>query len=95
LKTLQTNATSEEPEDDELFDESFDEISYESRPTLTADQVKQEPFEKLKVGYTNQSPTKRTPSGTFLAHRNIKFKTMQKSSPSISTVIKKQDDTPT
>jgi hypothetical protein len=52
----------------ELFDEQqFDEISYESKPLLTADQVKQErretveePFEKLKHGYVNKSPPKKT-----------------------------------
>jgi hypothetical protein len=52
----------------ELFDEQqFNEISYESKPLLTAAQVKQErreptveePFEKLKHGYTNKSPPKR------------------------------------
>ncbi|KFB42378.1 AGAP001794-PA-like protein [Anopheles sinensis] len=52
----------------EGFEGSFDTISYESKPLLTADQVKKEeessPFEKLRKGYTNVNVVKRTSSGS-------------------------------
>uniref|UniRef100_A0A182P9R6 BTB domain-containing protein n=1 Tax=Anopheles epiroticus TaxID=199890 RepID=A0A182P9R6_9DIPT len=47
----------------------FDGITYETKPLLTADQVKKEeetsPFEKLRKGYTNANVVKRPSSGTL------------------------------
>ncbi|XP_050086292.1 centrosome-associated zinc finger protein CP190 [Anopheles aquasalis] len=47
----------------------FDDISYESKPLLTAVQVKKEdepsPFEKLRKGYTNTNVAKRASGGTI------------------------------
>ncbi|XP_055638658.1 centrosome-associated zinc finger protein CP190 [Toxorhynchites rutilus septentrionalis] len=47
----------------EAFEGSFDNISYESKPLVTADQIKKEddtsPFEKLRKGYTNVNVVKR------------------------------------
>ncbi|XP_058055507.1 centrosome-associated zinc finger protein CP190 [Anopheles bellator] len=52
----------------EGFEGSFDAISYESKPLLTADQVKKEeetsPFEKLRKGYTNTNVVKRSSGGS-------------------------------
>ncbi|ETN60482.1 microtubule binding protein [Anopheles darlingi] len=53
----------------EGFEGSFDAISYESKPLLTADQVKKEeepsPFEKLRKGYTNTNVAKRASGGSI------------------------------
>ncbi|XP_035781534.1 centrosome-associated zinc finger protein CP190-like [Anopheles albimanus] len=53
----------------EGFEGSFDAISYESKPLLTADQVKREeetsPFEKLRKGYTNTNVAKRASGGSI------------------------------
>ncbi|XP_053672051.1 centrosome-associated zinc finger protein CP190 [Anopheles nili] len=53
----------------EGFEGSFDGITYESKPLLTADQVKKEeetsPFEKLRKGYTNANVVKRASSGSI------------------------------
>uniref|UniRef100_A0A182M369 BTB domain-containing protein n=1 Tax=Anopheles culicifacies TaxID=139723 RepID=A0A182M369_9DIPT len=50
------------------FEGSFDGITYETKPLLTADQVKKEeetsPFEKLRKGYTNANVVKRASSGS-------------------------------
>uniref|UniRef100_A0A182JC94 BTB domain-containing protein n=1 Tax=Anopheles atroparvus TaxID=41427 RepID=A0A182JC94_ANOAO len=54
----------------EGFEGAFDTISYESKPLLTADQVKKEeeasPFEKLRKGYTNVNVVKRASSSGSL-----------------------------
>ncbi|XP_049286427.1 centrosome-associated zinc finger protein CP190 [Anopheles funestus] len=51
------------------FEGSFDGITYETKPLLTADQVKKEeetsPFEKLRKGYTNANVVKRASSGSL------------------------------
>uniref|UniRef100_A0A182VRK0 BTB domain-containing protein n=1 Tax=Anopheles minimus TaxID=112268 RepID=A0A182VRK0_9DIPT len=51
------------------FEGSFDGITYETKPLLTADQVKKEeetsPFEKLRKGYTNANVVKRSSSGSL------------------------------
>uniref|UniRef100_A0A182JR95 BTB domain-containing protein n=1 Tax=Anopheles christyi TaxID=43041 RepID=A0A182JR95_9DIPT len=51
------------------FEGSFDGITYETKPLLTADQVKKEeetsPFEKLRKGYTNANVVKRPSSGSL------------------------------
>lgn len=48
---------------------SFDDISYESKPLVTADQIKKEdetsPFEKLRKGYTNVNVAKRPAPASF------------------------------
>ncbi|XP_065094302.1 centrosome-associated zinc finger protein Cp190 [Ochlerotatus camptorhynchus] len=48
---------------------SFDDISYESKPLVTADQIKKEeetsPFEKLRKGYTNVNLAKRPAPTSF------------------------------
>ncbi|XP_035902489.1 centrosome-associated zinc finger protein CP190 [Anopheles stephensi] len=53
----------------EGFEGSFDGITYETKPLLTADQVKKEeetsPFEKLRKGYTNANVVKRSSSGSL------------------------------
>lgn len=55
----------------ETLEGAFDDISYESKPLVTADQIKKEeetsPFEKLRKGYTNISVTKRPAPATFSA----------------------------
>lgn len=47
----------------------FDSISYESKPLVTADQIKKEeetsPFEKLRKGYTNVNLAKRPAPASF------------------------------
>ncbi|XP_058447970.1 centrosome-associated zinc finger protein CP190 [Malaya genurostris] len=45
----------------------FDDITYESKPLVTADQIKKEdePFEELRKGYTNVSVGKRPASSSF------------------------------
>ncbi|XP_053692681.1 centrosome-associated zinc finger protein CP190 [Sabethes cyaneus] len=45
----------------DTFEGQFDDISYESKPLVTADQIKKEdePFEELRKGYTNVSVVKR------------------------------------
>uniref|UniRef100_A0A182QN14 BTB domain-containing protein n=1 Tax=Anopheles farauti TaxID=69004 RepID=A0A182QN14_9DIPT len=51
------------------YDDSFDGMSYEGKPLLTADQVKKEeetsPFEKLRKGYTNANVVKRASGGSL------------------------------
>ncbi|XP_021709802.1 centrosome-associated zinc finger protein CP190 isoform X3 [Aedes aegypti] len=53
----------------ETLEGAFDDISYESKPLVTADQIKKEeetsPFEKLRKGYTNVSVTKRPAPASF------------------------------
>uniref|UniRef100_A0A182NFL4 BTB domain-containing protein n=1 Tax=Anopheles dirus TaxID=7168 RepID=A0A182NFL4_9DIPT len=51
------------------YEGSFDGITYETKPLLTADQVKKEeetsPFEKLRKGYTNVNVVKRASGGSL------------------------------
>ncbi|XP_055612997.1 centrosome-associated zinc finger protein CP190 [Uranotaenia lowii] len=51
------------------FEGAFEDMSYESRPLVTADQIKKEeetsPFEKLRKGYTNINVMKRPASNAI------------------------------
>ncbi|XP_062558402.1 centrosome-associated zinc finger protein Cp190 [Armigeres subalbatus] len=53
----------------ETLEGAFDDISYESKPLVTADQIKKEeetsPFEKLRKGYTNVNVAKRPAPASF------------------------------
>ncbi|XP_055546033.1 centrosome-associated zinc finger protein CP190 [Wyeomyia smithii] len=53
----------------DTFEGQFDDISYESKPLVTADQIKKEdePFEELRKGYTNVSVVKRPASAILSA----------------------------
>ncbi|XP_058822537.1 centrosome-associated zinc finger protein CP190 [Topomyia yanbarensis] len=48
----------------DTFEGPFDDITYESKPLVTADQIKKEdePFEELRKGYTNASGKRPAPS---------------------------------